>query len=512
MAEHSLKKRYIFKFITNLGSFIISIVTASIIPRGLGPKLYGDFNFLTNFFSKLLPFFTLSTDMAYYTKISCRQDEYKIVGFYSLFTTISITNLFLFIIVSYFTKLSNIIWINQNIKYVIMAGLYSSIFWIIELMTKTIDAFGLTVYSEIARLIQKFISLIIISILFISLNLNLETYYLQHYFTLILLGLSFIAIIKIKSTHKINWNLTRDQVFNYLKEFFEYSTPLFILNSVIVFTDIIDRYLLQLFGGSIQQGFFSLSYKISTICFIFTSAIATLIIREMSLAHMNNNVKEIARLFRKFVPTLYSISALFGCFASVQASKISIILGGDQYSSAYLPIMIMSLYPIHQTYGQLIGAVLFATGETKKYRNVNIIFALIGLPIAFFVLAPKSVGGINAGSVGLACKIVILQLFSVNVLFYYVSNLIKINFKKYIAHQILCFITCISTALFSKYLTDKIILNNGNIIMGFLISGIIYILISISILIIQPKYFGLKHDDVLKILKLFKKLTGIGLA
>jgi len=41
----SLKKRYFFKLFSNFSGMAISLVTQAIIPRGLGPKNYGDFNF-----------------------------------------------------------------------------------------------------------------------------------------------------------------------------------------------------------------------------------------------------------------------------------------------------------------------------------------------------------------------------------------------------------------------------------------------------------------------------------
>ncbi|GAH85102.1 unnamed protein product, partial [marine sediment metagenome] len=65
--EDSLKKRYFFKLCANLIGLPISIVIQSIIPRGLGPSAYGDFTFLTNFFTKVTGFFDAGTSIAFYT-------------------------------------------------------------------------------------------------------------------------------------------------------------------------------------------------------------------------------------------------------------------------------------------------------------------------------------------------------------------------------------------------------------------------------------------------------------
>ena len=78
------------------------------------------------------------------------------------------------------------------------------------------------------------------------------------------------------------------------------------------------------------------------------------------------------------------MAAYFGCFASVESEKIAYIFGGGKFADATVPLMIMSIYPIYQTYGQLTGALLYATARTKLYRNIGVAFMLLGLPLAYF--------------------------------------------------------------------------------------------------------------------------------
>ena len=46
---HSLKKRYGFKLLGNLIGLPLNFAVQMLVPRALGPKYYGDYNFLTNF-------------------------------------------------------------------------------------------------------------------------------------------------------------------------------------------------------------------------------------------------------------------------------------------------------------------------------------------------------------------------------------------------------------------------------------------------------------------------------
>ncbi|HPO90722.1 MAG TPA: oligosaccharide flippase family protein, partial [Victivallales bacterium] len=85
MVEDSLRKRYFYKLFTNIAGYAIGLITMGIIPRALGPKAFGDFNFLTNFFSQVVSFFDMGSSTAFFTKISQRQKESSLFVFYLWF-------------------------------------------------------------------------------------------------------------------------------------------------------------------------------------------------------------------------------------------------------------------------------------------------------------------------------------------------------------------------------------------------------------------------------------------
>ena len=127
----------------------------------------------------------------------------------------------------------------------------------------------------------------------------------------------------------------------------------------------VDRWLLQVFSGSVQQGLYGLSYQIGAICFLFTGAMTPLITREFSIAYAKQDIPHMAYLFRRYIPLLYGIAAFFSCFIAMQAENVAYIFGGAKFHDAALAIAIMSLYPIHQTYGQLGSSVFYATAQTR---------------------------------------------------------------------------------------------------------------------------------------------------
>ncbi|HPP09193.1 MAG TPA: oligosaccharide flippase family protein, partial [bacterium] len=88
MVEDSLRKRYFYKLFTNIAGYAIGLITMGIIPRALGPKAFGDFNFLTNFFNQVVNFLDMGSSTAFFTKISQRQKESSLFAFYLWFTVL----------------------------------------------------------------------------------------------------------------------------------------------------------------------------------------------------------------------------------------------------------------------------------------------------------------------------------------------------------------------------------------------------------------------------------------
>jgi len=493
----SLKKRYAAKLSTNLVGLGIGLVTAVIIPRALGPKSYGDFNYLTSFFSQLLPLLSLGTSIGFFVKLSHRQSESGLISFYGQFVGFVILSMFIFIGGSQLIGISKTLWIDQEICYVYLGALFAAFMWQIDLMNNVLDAYGLTVSTEIAKIIQKLCGVLIIIFLFLFHQLTLLNFFIYSYVISILLIFAFLWIINHNGfTFFQNWRLSKEEIKKYIKEFYTFSHPLFLYTMMGVIYNILSRWLLQKYAGSTQQGFFGLSSQVGAICFLFTSAMTPLIMREFSVAHKNNDIIGMSHLFRRYVPMLYAIAAFFGCFASVQSEKVIFIFGGKQYTDAAIPMMIMALYPIHQTYGQLSGSVFYATGQTRLYRNIGIILMLIGLPLTYFALAPAKNLGFNAGAAGLAIALVFMQFIGVNVLLFFNSKFLKLRFINYFVHQIICVLLFIGLAYISKLLVDKLVQMNGNILIRFLLSGVLYSIMVMVLGYFFPNIFGLYKDDL----------------
>lgn len=131
---------------------------------------------------------------------------------------------------------------------------------------------------------------------------------------------------------------------------------------------------------------------------------------------------------------------------------------------------------------------------------------ILGLPITYFLIAPKDAFGLNVGSTGLAIKMVSIQFLAVNTQLYFNSKLLKLSFKKYLLHQILSISILFLVAFFVSKMLDYLIFIENTII-TFLINGIVYTLSVCCITYLIPDLFGLKKADIQMILKRIRRGT-----
>lgn len=504
-SEDSLKKRYLTKLAANLIGLFINVITNMIIPRGLGPKLYGDFGFITNIFNQIVCFFDVGMSLAFYTKLSQRPKETSLITFYIYFFSCVSLLLVVFTGLLYFTDTYQYLLPGQTFTIIYFSLGWALLVWITDIFGKIGDAYALTVRIEIIKLLQKAVGLGIISGLFFLNKFDLITLFLSNYFLLLLLLVSLITIInKYGDTIFYNLCLSIQQIKKYMWEFYQYSQPLLTYALFGLVLGIADRWFLQRFSGSVEQGFFDLSYRIGGICFLFTSSITPLLTREFSIAFSKKDPKEMSRLFRRYVPLLYAIAAFFVCFVTINAETITFLFGGNKYAHAAIPVAIMAFFPIHQTYGQINGSIFYSTANTSLYRNTGIFIMIAGLPVTYFLLAPASVFGMNSGAVGLAIKMVLLQFIGVNLQFYFVAKILNLRFWYYIGHQFLCVIILIILSLTAKLVISWIAGFFDYIIVTFIGSGILYSIL-VTILVAKfPLAIGLYKEDVIEIIKKIK--------
>jgi hypothetical protein len=87
--------------------------------------------------------------------------------------------------------------------------------------------------------------------------------------------------------------------------------------------------------------------------------------------------------------------------------------------------MIMLLYPVHQTMGQVGATMMYATERVGIQVIIGSAVMVLGMVTTYFVLAPptNAIPGFGLGSTGLTLKMVGIQVLSVNLLAFAIARL-----------------------------------------------------------------------------------------
>jgi O-antigen/teichoic acid export membrane protein len=493
----TLRKRYLAKLSANMFGLGISLVSQSLILRGLQPKAYGDFSYLTNVSTQIVTFFDMGTSLGFYTKLSQRQRETGLVAFYFAFSAVIAAIVLILVGLSHIAGVDRVLWPAQPLVLIYLAIGWALLNWFLQTINNMGDAHGLTVPIEAARVIQKVLGLVLIFALVRSSRLDLTSFFFYNYFVTCFLIIAILWIVW-KAGHFIgdHWRLTKTQVSSYRTEFVQYSRPLFLYLLVSSIVAALDRWFLQVFSGSVEQGYFGMAVQIGAVCFLITNSVATLIIREFSIAYAKNDLAGIGRLFRRYIPLFYGIAAFLSCFIAAQAQSVADVFGGPRFHDAAFVIALVALYQIHQTYGMLSGSIFMATGQTSLYSKITITTALIGVPLGYIMMAPKGQMGFHAGAPGLAIKMLLVQFIAVNLQLYFNCRFLQLNFWRYFGHQIASLGVLLAVSAAATLVVNKVLAPDYGATARFLLSGVLYTSMVAGVLYVMPLLFGLQRKDL----------------
>lgn len=499
----SLARRYIFKLVANVTAVPVYLIMEALLPRALGPGAYGNYSFATNFFQQLSGFLDMGTSTCFYNALSRQQHDTALFTFYMRLAGIIDLSLLICGFCLLIPPLGECLMPNTPLYYAPLAALWALLTWLGRVLRSTNDALGATIASECWRTILSIGGIGILAIIFLCGYLNIYTLFLQQY---LLLGSMCIAWYMVSRSHWRKANipivphLSSVQWRHYGREFFAYSHPLLIQALLSFLMISAERWLLQYFDGSAQQGFYALSQKVSMACFLFVSAMTPLLMREFSVAWGRGDLRGMGSLLTRFAPGLYVLAAYFSCFTVIEAQTLVEIFGGSQFFAAVLPVQIMALYPLHQAYGQMAGAVFHASGKTKVLRNITACECGYGLITAWILLAPAHLGGLHLGAVGLAIKTVSVQFISVNLCLFLASRMLDFVFLRILGHQILVVILFLFLGYLSHHLALQV---SSQTLVNFLLSGIIYTIITVGTMLFLPGLIGLSRQELKELARRF---------
>ncbi len=499
----TLARRYLFKLLANVAAVPVYLTMEAILPRALGPKLYGEYSFATNLFYQMAGFLDMGTSTCMYNALSRRQTESGLISFYLRVSLVVLAvTMAVACFVSCVPSVGGALMPEVPLWIVPFAALWAFLSWWCQVMRSMNDAIGATVPSELVRSSVSLAAVGGLALLFVLDRLSIITLFAQQYVMFGCTALGYWLVTtrcgrgSWENGGRIAWRLEPGRMRAYCREFWDYSNPLFVKALIAFLMIAIERWLLQWFDGSMEQGYFALSQKVGMACFLFVSAMTPLLMRELSIAWGHRDVQVMAGLVDRFAPLLYVVAAYFSCFTMAEAPALVSIFGGAEFAAAVLPVQIMALYPLHQGYGQLATSIFHATGRTKILRNMQVCELVYGMGTAWLLLAPADLFGLNLGAVGLAAKTICVQFITVNIYLWIASRFVPLHFARNLCHQVWSLMLLLALAWFCRWLTMALGIGSLESVPRFFCSGVIYTLLVIVAALLLPQMLGMNRSDL----------------
>ena len=503
-SKYSIQDRFSASIIGNISKSGLSFVTAMLLAKWLGPYDYGRMVFLLGSFAAFQQLIDMASSSAFFTFISQRPRSMKFIKYFWIWVLFQFLLCLLLLVLILPNSIIETIWKGEKSELVILAMVASFMqnhVW--NIASQMAEAQRETVKLQKLTVIVFVIHLLAVVCLWVFGKLILPIIF----FTLIIEWA--IASFLIINVYNLGDNITsqnkKETASSIFKEFWIYCLP-FIPYAWLSFAhDFGDFWMLQHWGGSKQQAYYSVANQIAAVSLLATTSILRIFWKEIAEANHRGDIQKVRFLYKKVTRILYTIGAILAGGLLPWSDEIIHLLLGSAYLGATLTFSIMIFYPVHQSLGQINGTMLFATEKSKTQVIIGMCFMASSIVVTYLVLAPKTllIPGLNLGSNGLAIKMVFMQLIVVNVMGYVVARYIGSNFDW--VYQLVGLLTAIILGLISKLIITLFI--PAHFFIQMILFSFLYMFFVLLIIYLMPWLIDVKRSEIIDNSKIILKMV-----
>lgn len=477
----------------------MSFLAGLVVARGLGPSDYGQLMFLLGSFVSIRSLLDLGTSNAFYTFISQAKRPLRYYSYYLLWLAFQFLATAAFVSLLLPDEFIKHVWLGQERSVVLLAFAAS---FLQQQLWQTVNQIG-----EASRKTVK--------VQFLNLALAL-TYLAGVYSLTLYAAISVRAVLGLMILQFLAgvlaafWALgpaepdapeeqvTLEAMF---RKYRDYCAPLAALSVATFFYDFADKWMLQRFGGAIQQGFYQVSYQFAAISVLATSSILNIFWKEMAEALKKQDMARVAMIFRKVSRGLYMFGAIVSGLLIPWNREIVVTFLGKDYAAAAPVLALMFVFPLHQSLSQIATTMLMAGERTRQYLLISITIMIANFPVTYLLMAPPSaaVPGFGLGAMGMACKMVFLNMIAANVIIWIIAK--KHNWKFEYLYQFAAVGVMFGSGLLAKQAALLVFggplpADKFHLAFMFLVSGLVYLAAAYGVLRAFPGLAGLDKGEL----------------
>jgi O-antigen/teichoic acid export membrane protein len=498
----AFSERVIVRFAaTLLANFLragLSFASGIVIARAFGAAGYGNLNFLLGSFAAVMQLLDMGTGAAFFTFISRRRRSIRLFAWYVgwLAAQFLVTSVVVLLMPA---SLVQRVWLGQD-RVVILIAFAASFLtnqvwgFVIQLG----EAVRRTIVAQSVAVLQALLHFGLVAVAWYAHRLTVPV-------VLWLLIAEYLTLAVLVGPMLVRSNLlSQGEVDEPLRETFRaayrYSRPLAVYGWLGFAYTFADQWMLQRFGGANQQGFFAVGQQFANIGLIATTSMLRVFWKEVAEARERGDGERTRHLYKRTIRSLYFCAAWISCLVLPYAREILNWTVGSSYRGAWLCLSLMFIYPVHQALGQIQGTLFQATGDTTSYARIGLGMMAVSIPITYLLLAPGTAWpvGLDLGAVGLACKLVVLQVVAVNIQGYVVARSNAWPFEY--GFQILLLAVLLSIAFLARLVT-------GGVAPA---GAVVYVIVSAAVFLRFPRLIGLNIDPMASFRVLLRQGSKLG--
>ena len=489
----SIMARFFSSILGNIAKGILTFVTTIVLVRILSVESYGRFSYLLYTLIAFRLFFDLGFPSTIFTFLSQARRSKVFRGLIGAWAGLALGAQIIFILLIPLTAL-NYLWPNEELYLVLMGviGVYMR-FGLWPLAAQVGESNRSTFQVQIINNICLLAHLIIIFILYYFDALTLPNIFIS---MAIIWGLgSLVSIGLYFGVKDTDNNIAPPGNYEPVAKsaFLRYWLPLVPVTILGASADLLDRWILTVTGGVLEQAFFSIALQLSAIILLVTTSITRIYWKEIAELSHSESFELVRLLSSRVIIYMTFFSLMASVFCILWSKPLLSLALGSEYSGAEGAFAILMIYPVLQTYNSILAVLILSMGLTQRYSFINTVWLILGLFTSYSLFQYGHLININViTSSTLATKLVSLALLQSFLLTIAARKFISMFEIRKIFFALLVLVTLGSFVLFS----ESLIFSHRLDFVRVLLAGLFYTLLVVVSLYRFPRFFEARSGDI----------------
>lgn len=494
--NQSIRRRFVVTLGANSFRSAISFATGLLLARWLGPEAYGKLAFLLAAFLALRTLLDLGSSSAFFTFLSQKARSRRFVAWYFGWMGVQFIACVACIGLLFPADWVASIWQGQPRGLVLLAFVavfLQSNVWVV--VAQAAESQRQTTLAQTAAIGIALIHLAAMVLLYrfgdLGLYAVLAAVAVEHAIA------SWVVQRRFQFAAEGQADPEDDQPRLVLRKYLRFCMPMVPYTLVGFAAEFADRWILQRYGGSVEQAYFSVGVQFSLVALIATTSILRIFWKEIAEANHQGDHERMGRIYRKVSRLLYLVAAMISGFLVPWAGEISSLILGPEYVGGATTLAVMFLFPLHQSLGQIVGTLLYATERVDIQVQTGIAMMLVGIIATYFVLAPPNaaVPGLGLGSEGLAWKRVLITILQVNLSIYIIARVWKWAFDW--RYQPVAFLACSGLGWLARGACSAVLGDMVPTPVLIMMSGVLFMAGVVVMVFGMPWLIGMTRNELL---------------